>query len=182
MRLKNISKEYLEIQKELHKNPDYGQASLYYAKFVKQIFEEYNFKSISDYGAGKRKLEKKLIEHGLKNFKYYPYDPAFTEYGLPQKADMVCCIDVLEHIEEVYLSKVLDELKAITTKLGFFTIALSPAVKLLKDGRNAHLILKPASWWLPLICSRFEINFLKEEIINNYRGLILIVKAKNFLK
>ena len=95
---------------------------------------------------------------------------------------MVCCIDVLEHIEEVYLSNVLDELKAITTKLGFFTIALSPARKLLRDGRNAHLILKPVSWWLLLMRSRFEINFLREEIINHYRGLILIVKAKNFSK
>lgn len=182
MNSKTISQEYLDIQKELHKKPDYGAASLHYAKFVKQIFEDHNFKSISDYGAGKKRLEKKLIEIGLKNFEYYPYDPAFREYGLPQKADIVCCIDTLEHVEEVYLSNVLDELKAITTKLGFFTIATSPANKLLRDGRNAHLILKPASWWLPLMCSRFEINFFREEIVGDYRGFILIVRAKSFSK
>jgi len=175
MNLKNISQEYLEIQKELHQNPYYGVASLKMAPFVKKIFEDSNFISISDYGAGKKNLEKKLIELGLKSFEYYPYDPVFPEYGLPKKADIVCCIDVLEHIEEAYLPNVLDELKRITINLGFFTIATKPAGKFLKDGRNAHLIQKPASWWLPLMCSRFEIDYLQ----NIPLGFLLIVKAKN---
>jgi hypothetical protein len=25
------------------------------------------------------------------------------------------------------------------------------------DGRNAHLIQKPSSWWLPKLCQHFEI-------------------------
>lgn len=112
---------------------------------------------------------------GLKNFDYYPYDPAFPEYGPPKKADIVCCIDVLEHIEEEYLTNVLDELKKITMKLGFFTIATKPAGKFLKDGRNAHLIQKPASWWLPMMCSRFEINYLQKIPL----GFLLIVEVKN---
>ena len=175
MDLKTISQEYLETQKQLHQNPNYGVASLQMAPFVKKIFEDSNFISISDYGAGKKNLEKKLLELGLKNFDYYPYDPVFPEYGPPKKADIVCCIDVLEHIEEEYLTNVLDELKKITMKLGFFTIATKPAGKFLKDGRNAHLIQKQASWWLPLMCSRFEIEFLQKTSI----GFILIVKAKN---
>jgi hypothetical protein len=178
MDLKTISQEYLQTQKELHQRPDYGEASLKMAPVVKKIFQDSNFISISDYGAGKKNLEKKLIELGLKNFEYYPYDPAFPEYGLPQKADIVCCIDVLEHVEEVYLLNVLDELKRLTIKLGFFSIATKPAKKFLKDGRNAHLIQKPASWWLPLMCSRFEIEFLQQTSI----GFILIVKAKIFEK
>jgi hypothetical protein len=175
MNLKTISQEYLEIQKQLHENPKYGVASLAMAPFVKKIFEDSNFISISDYGAGKKNLEKKLLELGLKNFDYYPYDPVFPEYGPPKKADIVCCIDVLEHIEEEYLTNVLDELKKITMKLGFFTIATKQAGKFLKDGRNAHLIQKPASWWLPMMCSRFEIEFLQ----NIPLGFLLIVKAKN---
>ena len=175
MDLKTISQEYLETQKQLHQNPNYGEASLVMAPFVKKIFEDSNFISISDYGAGKKNLEKKLLDLGLKNFDYYPYDPVFPEYGPPKKADIVCCIDVLEHIEEEYLTNVLDELKKITMKVGFFTIATKPAGKFLKDGRNAHLIQKPASWWLPLMCSRFEIEFLQ----NIQLGFLLIVKAKN---
>ena len=78
-------------------------------------------------------LEKKLLELGLKNFHYYPYDPVFPEYGPPKKADIVCCIDVLEHVEEEFLTNVLDELKKITMKIGFFTIATKPAGKFLKE-------------------------------------------------
>jgi len=175
MNSKTISKEYLETQKQLHQNPNYGQASLAMAPFVKKIFENSKFISLSDYGAGKKNLEKKLKELSLKNFDYYPYDPAFPEYGPPKKADIVCCIDVLEHIEEEYLTNVLDELKKITMKLGFFTIATKPAGKFLKDGRNAHLIQKPASWWLTMMCSRFEINYLQKIPL----GFLLIVEAKN---
>ena len=54
MDLKTISQEYLEIQKQLHQNPSYGVASLAMAPFVKKIFEDSNFTSISDYGAGKK--------------------------------------------------------------------------------------------------------------------------------
>ena len=70
MDLKTISQEYLEIQKQLHQNPNYGEASLAMAPIVKKIFENSKFISISDYGAGKKNLEKKLLELGLKNFDY----------------------------------------------------------------------------------------------------------------
>jgi hypothetical protein len=173
--MKTISEEYLYLQKELHLNSNYGVVSFNMAPAVKKIFEDLNLKSISDYGAGKKNLKKGLLKLGLKNFEYYPYDPVFPEYGSPKEADIVCCIDVLEHIEEVYLQNVLDELKKITINLGFFSVATKPAGKFLRDGRNAHLIQKPASWWLPMMCSRFEIEFLQ----NGPLGFLLIVKAKN---
>ena len=98
-----------------------------------------------------------MVALGKKDFKYYPYDPVFPEYGKPKKADLVCCIDVLEHIELPYLNNVLQDISNITTNLGFFTIHTGPANKLLSDGRNAHLIQKPLSWWIPRICVFFEI-------------------------
>ena len=58
---KTISEEYLNLQKDLHLRSDYGTASLGIAPEVKQIFEKYNYKSISDYGAGKCNLQKKLM-------------------------------------------------------------------------------------------------------------------------
>ena len=126
-----------------------------------KIFEENKLTSISDYGAGKCNLQKKLIQLGLKDFDYFPYDPVFPEYGSPKKANLVCCIDVLEHIEESFIENVINELRNITDKLAYFTIALKPAGKILKDGRNAHILLKPEDWWLNLIKSKFnfkEIN------------------------
>ena len=169
-----ISDDYRNAQKQLHENPNYGVASLQYAPIVKDVIQQIGAKSISDYGAGKRNLEKSLNELGLKNYDYFPYDPVFPDYGAPKPADLVCCIDVLEHIEEEFLQNVLDELKSITIKLGFFTISTIPARKILSDGRNAHLIQKPPSWWLPLMCERFEIEHMQKIKL----GFMLLVRSK----
>jgi hypothetical protein len=37
-----------------------------------------------------------------------------------------------------------------------------PAKRILKDGRNAHLILEDASWWISKLCNYFNITNLKE--------------------
>jgi len=157
-----ISAEYLAQQQELHKNPNYGVASLQYAPIVADMVRQLGLKSIADYGAGKCNLRKKLHEMNCKAFDYHPYDPAFPEYGKPTQADLVCCIDVLEHIEPLYLDAVLKELEKITISYAIFTIHTGPAQKTLSDGRNAHLIQKPASWWLPKLCRHFEIRQLQE--------------------
>ncbi len=158
-----ISAEYLAQQKVLHQNPKYGSASLLYAARVIKILDQTKAKSITDYGAGKCNLRKKMHELGKSNFQYFPYDPAFPEYGKPKKADLVCCIDVLEHVEPSFLDAVLEDLGRITKRVGFFTINTGPAFKTLPDGRNAHLIQKPSSWWLPRLCEHFEIAHLQGE-------------------
>lgn len=152
-----ISDNYLTLQKDLHKNPNYGVASIGYASLVKQLLDVSKAGSVSDYGAGKRNLKKALHDLGKKDFDYYPYDPAFPEYGPPRPAELVCCIDVLEHIEPDFVDAVIAELRSLTQKVGFFSVATGPAQKVLLDGRNAHLIQKPSSWWLPKLCEHFEI-------------------------
>ena len=158
-----ISEEYLKAQIELHKNPAYGVASLSYAPIVKDLFTQIGGRSISDYGAGKCNLKKALLSLGLTSFAYFPYDPVFPEYGPPMPADLVCCIDVLEHIEHEFIDNVIRQLSEITVNFGFFTIATGPAVKSLPDGRNAHLIQKPSSWWLPKLVPYFEVQHLQTE-------------------
>ena len=153
-----ITNDYLAEQKRLHLNPNYGVASLSFAPIVKQIIKQYAPTSLTDYGAGKCNLQKALGE--VKN--YQPYDPAFPEYGPARPAELVCCIDVLEHIEPECLDDVLDDLKRITMGLGFFSIHTGPAAKTLSDGRNAHIIQESAKWWLPRLCERFQIHQLQE--------------------
>lgn len=158
---KNISDLYLKEQKRLHSHYNYGTASNSHASNIKQILIETGFNTLSDYGAGKKNLQKKLNEDGFNNFQYFPYDPVFPEYGDPVAAELVCCIDVMEHIEENYLDSVLNEIKSITLNLCYFSIASIPAKKQLSDGRNAHLIQKPSRWWLPKLCDRFHIQYVK---------------------
>jgi hypothetical protein len=157
-----ISDEYRKIQQELHEDPGYGVASLIYAPLIKKIVETAHLRAISDYGAGKCNLRKGLHDLGVRDFGYYPYDPAFPQYGPPRPAPLVCCIDVLEHIEEKHLDDVLLDLEEITEGIGFFTIATEPAMKTLPDGRNAHLIQKPVRWWLPRLCDHFDISRLQQ--------------------
>lgn len=170
-----ISDDYRIAQKKLHENPEYGVASLQFAPIVKEVMEEIGAKSISDYGAGKCRLKMKLQELGLRKFSYFPYDPAFPEYGEPKEAELVCCIDVLEHVEPFYVEAVLIDLRKITNGHGFFTIHTGPAGKTLPDGRNAHLIQKPASWWLPKLCDHFEIQHLQQ----SPGGFWLVVSPKS---
>ena len=73
------------------------------ADFIRQI----GVRSVSYYGAGKRNLLVGLKNLGVVPASCYPCDPAFEEYGEPKIADLVCCIDVLEHIEPKKLENVL---------------------------------------------------------------------------
>jgi hypothetical protein len=155
-----ITEAYRRLQQELHQNPNYGVASIQFASLVRQASEQLKAESISDYGAGKQNLRLALERDGFQ-IDYRPYDPAFPEYGEARSGDLVCCIDVLEHIEPDLLDNVLDDLARITVKHGLFSIHTGAAQKVLADGRNAHLIQQPSSWWLPRLCERFEIEMLQ---------------------
>ena len=168
-----ISNDYLATQKKLHENPKYGVASLTYAPVVANIIRATGVKSVCDYGAGKMNLKTALMQAGLQ-FDYFPYDPVFPEYGEARSADLVCCIDVLEHIEPEYLNNVLAHLARITVNIGFFTVALNPAKKTLPDGRNAHLIQKPSSWWLPQLCQFFE----TDSMLTNPHGFWVLTRPR----
>jgi hypothetical protein len=90
---------------------------------------------------------------------YQAYDPGVPRFSKdPVPAQMVACIDVLEHIEPEYLDTVLDHLRSLAEGVVFLSIDTGPAQKVLSDGRNAHLIQQPMSWWLPKIFERWEVQ------------------------
>lgn len=169
-----ISDEYRAMQKDLHKNPNYGVASLGFAPIIAKLISLLNVRSLSDYGAGKKNLLRGLLELGETNFTYHAYDPAFPEYGEAKSGDLVCCIDVLEHIEPDLLENVLNDLEKITESYGFFSIHTGPAIKFLSDGRNAHLIQEQSSWWLKRLTNYFEI--LQLQTLPNNSGFWVLVK------
>jgi hypothetical protein len=113
-----------------------------------------------DYGAGKGRLSQSIKpDHKVMVCQYDPGVDDISEPPGPTDG-LVSCIDVLEHIEPELLDNVLDDLQRITLNVGFFTIHTGPAVKVLSDGRNAHLIQKGYGWWLPKLIKRFDLmNF-----------------------
>lgn len=138
-----ISATYRELNKRLHReNLAYGVGAGKYAASVIEMAEKLGTKSILDYGAGKGYLAKSIP------FPIWEYDPAIPgKDEAPREADIVCCLDVLEHIEPDRLIYVLDDLRRVTLRVGYFVIHTGPSTKSLADGRNAHLIQQPKKWW-----------------------------------
>ena len=147
-----ITPEYLEQNRKLHAAGKYGVSGSVWAPLVRQLGEQLRTRDILDYGCGQKSLEKAL------GFPIRNYDPCIEGLdAAPEPADLVACTDVLEHIEPDCLDDVLDDLKRVTRKVGFFVVASGPAGKFLPDGRNAHLIQEGQAWWLPKLSRRFEV-------------------------
>jgi hypothetical protein len=111
---------------------------------VVDILNTYEFKSVLDYGCGKGTLAA-----SIGNTIVSEYDPAIEgKDSPPEPADLVVCTDVLEHIEPQLLDNVLKHLASLTNRRLLFNIATKYALShTLPDGRNPHLIVKPAWWW-----------------------------------
>ena len=115
-------------------------------------FEQWQPKSLLDYGCGKGWILKSLAE-------LYPtcnivgYDPAVLEYATvpTEKFDCVFCIDVLEHIEPSCIKDVLEHISQLSKKYIWLRIDTLPARKRLPDGRNAHLIIEQPPYWIEKI-------------------------------
>lgn len=152
-----ISPEYLEQNRALHQAGDYGVQGWRWAQPVMQLCQDLHTRDVLDYGCGQRSLEKAL------GFPIRNYDPCIPGLDAPpEPADIVACTDVLEHIEPACLDEVLDDLKRVTRVAGLFLVNTRPAMKFLPDGRNAHLIQEPKSWWLPRFEKRFQVSQVRE--------------------
>jgi hypothetical protein len=158
-----ISDDYRRMQEELHRNPNYGVASVQYAPLVAEVIMALGSGELLDYGAGKGRLGSTLQGLIKEPLKVRHYDPAIPQWSKPpEPCKLVACIDVLEHIEPDLLDNVLDDLKRVTSHVGVFTVHTGAAAKVLADGRNAHLIQEPPQWWLPRLWERFDLHTFKK--------------------
>jgi hypothetical protein len=168
-----ISAEYQAQQQHLHETTEYGTMAQHYGPLVSQIVEKLEITHLLDYGCGKRMGLLKTLKTKQK-MTYQGYDPGAGVPELataPIPAQMVCCIDVLEHIEPEFLDNVLDHLAKLTEVVVFLSVHTGPATKTLPDGRNAHLTQEPIEWWLPKLCSRWDIQTMQKVGDHNYYGI-----------
>ena len=147
-----ISEAYRAANASLHDSlAYYGSYGSRHADQVRALMGRKTCRTLLDYGAGKGTLALAMPDVPVTN-----YDPV-TFPDDPDPADFVACLDVLEHIEPECFKAVLWHLRSKVLKAGFLTIATRPAKKILPDGRNAHLIIRPAEWWLPKFQKRFSL-------------------------
>ncbi len=140
-----ITEDYRRQNQLLHEwRADYG-SKIRPQRFdqVRALAEDLGCRSILDYGCGKGALARHV--ENVRN-----YDPALPEFAAdPAPADLVVSIDVLEHIELDCLKAVLAHIRALALKGAFLIVTTRPdGSKTLPDGRDPHLIVRPAEWWI----------------------------------
>ena len=162
-----ISDGYKKLQEQFHvERKDYGVSGHRYSERVAEIAEAIGVDEILDYGAGKETLAQALPQYNV-----HSYDPCVPHLDAPPEPhDFVVCTDVMEHIEPELVDNVLDDIVRLTKKIVFFQIATAPASKTLPDGRNAHICVEPAEWWLAKLVDRWDV--IRYEKMGNHGVLI----------
>jgi hypothetical protein len=172
-----ISDLYRQQNREMHENnPVFGTvAALRHVDTVLAIYKSIEAKSILDYGCGKGMLGKQI------DFPIWEYDPAIPgKDSPPRAADLVVCIDVLEHIEPEYLDRVLEDIHRCTKKIVFFALSTALSRKTFPDGRNSHLLVHDENWWKERISKYFMFMDTDKAIIHtpNTYEIIFVVAPK----
>jgi len=165
-----ISDQYKEMNKQLHADkPEYGADAQKDAAGVVKFARKSESKIILDFGCGKGAL-KPAIALLAPDLTVLEFDPAIEgKDQLPtEPVDLIAAMDVMEHIEPEYLTGVLESMCALKPRLVIMKIALTPAKKFLSDGRNAHILLQPPSWWRAQLDQYFQVRNAQEMLPLHY--------------
>lgn len=140
-----LTESYRQLNAQLlTEDPSFATSGHRWAKKTAALMQEFNTTDVLDYGCGRRTLEETL---GVPIRNYDPCIPGLDTP--PEPADIVVCGDVMEHIEPECLQDVLGDLYRLSKIALLVVVATRPALRVLPDGRNAHLIQEKADWWLP---------------------------------
>lgn len=161
--------EYAAMQFKLHEEKKYGTAASknrggkgldIVVRLVMAMKQRLGRPiTLLDYGAGNGDLGRVLREtfNGLTVSDYDPFHPAHQDKPEPKAHDMLTCLDVMEHVEEACVENTLKFMANKTRYGALFIISLQEAVKVLPDGRNAHVTVKNAVWWKNKLSKWFKV-------------------------
>ena len=148
------------LNRSLHTDPAFGSRDnasgmagrLPFA--LRRMNEIGSCSSVLDYGTGKGLLVERLRRELPASISVTGYDPAVECWSKRPEGphDIVTCLDVLEHVEIGSIDSTIREIESLSGLFCYVVVELQPAVKRLADGRNAHVLLAPAEWWI----SRFS--------------------------
>ena len=115
-------------------------------------------RDVLEYGWDQGPLENAL------GFPIRKYDPSLPIlHRRPKPADIVACINVLEHVEPERLEEILDDLRRVTRKMGYLVVGTVAGRYFLPNGGTAHQIQEGFHWWLPKLEARFRILEVSEQ-------------------
>lgn len=144
-----ISPGYRKLIEAQHKSQKgWGADGAKHAAAAADYYRELGATTLLDYGCGEGRL-RLALGAAEQPIRVQEYDPGMDgKAGLPKPCDLVVSTDVLEHVEPDKLAAVLDHIYRIAGMGAYLVIATRPANAILADGRNAHLIVEPAAWWI----------------------------------
>lgn len=162
-----MDKQFLENEyRAMHAKKKFSGASLEpHIKEIDALINEYDCKTILDYGCGQAKcweeMKLKLNPHSKQ---VTLYDPYVDRYSVKPEGtfDLVICTDVMEHILEEEVGKTLAELLNYTNKVLYLAIATYPANKKFSNGENVHVTIKPKEWWEQMLSTAKDIKIVRK--------------------
>jgi hypothetical protein len=139
-----ISPDYREQLMRKHGRGKWGADGAKHVTNALAYADLLEAETILDYGCGEMKFAEAMKPRRVSGF-----DPGVPgREGMPKPCDLLVSTDVLEHVEPEKLNNVLGHMRSVCLKGAYLVIATRPAKALLPDKRNAHLIVKPADWWI----------------------------------
>jgi hypothetical protein len=116
---------------------------------LQQAVPDLEHRTILDFGCGP-KAGLAAVYPG----RVIPYDPYVEQFATPpwnQAIDVVFSSDVLEHMPLQQIRGFLAKVRDMAPSFVFLVASTRHAQKLLPNGSNAHLTVKPPDWWLNLV-------------------------------
>ena len=183
-----ITAEYQEVLLRMRKTYIWGTTGGKYAgdSIVKLLQEHPEIETILDYGCGEGSLKKWVEDSDIKDKKWTLYDPGFEEFKSPPKGkfDLVITTDVLEHVEEIMLNKVLDNLRELTGRFLYNEIACYYTGNNFTDGpfigQDLHINMKAPDVWARRLQHREFTNIqYSPSILEGWKVRALIIQERN---
>lgn len=154
-----LSDDYKNQLMQKHIAKPWGGGGASWVPHLEQWRQFDGVSTVLDYGCGRHTFLHSMRDRHP-HIEVREYDPGVPGFDAsPAPADLVVCTDVLEHFEPAYLRTGLEHLASLTIKRAFFVIACTDSKSFLPDGRNTHLIVQPAIWWLRELHTAFGSGF-----------------------
>ena len=146
-----VSPEYRKLLNQVHTvtHKQWGMRGEQHLNLFLPFARELGCKTFLDYGCGKGMLKNIILAQDL-DYSVGLFDPGNPALDtLPSPADFVTALSCLENVEPDRVDNVLEHIHWLALKGAYLSITLRPGKKNnLPDGRNEHLSVHPAEWWL----------------------------------
>lgn len=138
-----ISERHAALYREYYARKIYEMQENVRTSAIAELSDKVGANSLLDYGCGMGSP----LGYGM-GMDIQWYDPGIQQYSnLPRPADIVACLDVLEHVEPECVDAVIEHILSLAKKAVYLTISCQPSTKVLFNGAPWHSFVKEHDWW-----------------------------------